>query len=173
MPITTIIPDLFVFLTFLGDIFILLLIINLLVKISAVDDFKNSLRKNSLLLAFIISLMASLGTLFYSEILGYPPCTLCWIQRAFMYPIPIILGAALLKKSLNIKKYAIFLAAIGALIAGYHYLVQIFQLSTVCAIGSETPCNIAYSFELGYITIPMMSLTVFILIIVLLFKMKS
>ncbi|MEK6856568.1 MAG: disulfide bond formation protein B [Nanoarchaeota archaeon] len=170
MPTAIIIPEIFAFLTLLGDIFIVLLIISLLVKISFIEDLKNSLRKNSLLLAFMISLMASLGTLFYSEILGYAPCTLCWIQRAFMYPIPVILGVALLNKNSGVKKHAIFLATIGALIAAYHYVVQMFQLSTICGANSEIPCNVAYAIELGYITIPMMSLTAFALIIILMLK---
>ena len=170
MPITSIIPEILVFLTLIGDIFIGLLIINLAIKSKIIEDIKLSLRKNSLLLAFIISLTATLGSLFYSEILGYTPCKLCWFQRIFMYPLPIIFGIALKNKDLGIKKYTIPLAVIGALIAAYHYSVQVFQFTTNCGANSEVPCNLVYSFELGYITIPMMALTAFILIIILMRK---
>ena len=170
MPITSIIPEILVFLTLIGDIFIGLLIINLAIKSKIIEDIKLSLRKNSLLLAFIISLTATLGSLFYSEILGYTPCKLCWFQRIFMYPLPIIFGIALKNKDLGIKKYTIPLAVIGALIAAYHYSVQVFQFTTNCGANSEVPCNLVYSFELGYITIPMMAVTAFILIIILMRK---
>lgn len=170
MSITSIIPDILVFLTFISSIFIVLTIINFIIKISMIEDLKQSLRKNSLLFAFIISLIATLGSLFYSEILGYTPCKLCWFQRIFMYPLPIIFGIALKNKDFKIKNYAIPLAVIGALIAAYHYSIQVFQFTTTCSTNSEVPCNIVYSFELGYITIPMMALTAFILIIILLYK---
>jgi len=87
-----------------------------------------------------------------------------------MYPLPIIFGMALKNKDFKIKRYTIPLAIIGALIAAYHYSMQIFQFTTTCGANSEVPCNIVYSFELGYITIPMMALTAFILIIILLYK---
>lgn len=170
MPITSIVPGIIVFLTLLSDVFIALVLISFVIKIPLVEDLKLSLRKNHLLLAFIISLTATLGSLFYSEILGYTPCKLCWFQRIFMYPLPIIFGIALKKKDLRIKHYIIPLAVIGALIAAYHYSVQVFQFTTTCGANSEVPCNVVYSFELGYITIPMMALTAFILIIILVYK---
>lgn len=170
MPITKLIPEILVFLTFLSDILIGLIIINFLIKNSIIDDLKTYLRKNSLLFAFIVSLAATLGSLFYSEILGYAPCKLCWFQRIFMYPLPIIFAIALRKKDFRIKNYTIPLAAIGALIAAYHYSMQVFQFTTNCGANSEVPCNLAYSFELGYITIPMMALTAFILIMILMYK---
>ena len=173
MPITTIIPEILVFLTLLSDIFIGLMLVNLAIKLNIIEDLKNSLRKNSLLLAFVVSLAATLGSLFYSEILGYTPCKLCWFQRIFMYPLPIIFAIALKNKDLKIKKYTIALAIIGALIAAYHYLVQVFQFTTSCGTNSEIPCNLVFSFELGYITIPMMALTAFVLIIIFTYKKKS
>src|SRR3989344_4212273 len=162
MPITLIVPEVLVFLTLISDILIVLILINLIIKLGIVEDLKNFLKKNSLLLAFIVSLTATLGSLFYSEILGYTPCKLCWFQRIFMYPLPIIFGMALKNKDFKIKRYTIPLAIIGALIAAYHYSMQIFQFTTACGANSEVPCNIVYSFELGYITIPMMALTAFI-----------
>jgi Disulfide bond formation protein DsbB len=37
-------------------------------------------------LAFCIVVAATGLSLFYSEILGFEPCTLCWVQRIFLYP---------------------------------------------------------------------------------------
>ena len=170
MPITSIVPEVLVFLTLISDIFIGFLGINLIMKLEIVEDLKNFLKRNPLLLALIVSLVATSGSLFYSEILGYTPCKLCWFQRIFMYPLPIIFGVALKNKDFKIKRYAISLAIIGALIAAYHYSIQVFQFTTACGANSEVPCNIVYSFELGYITIPMMALTAFILIIILMHK---
>src|SRR3989338_11087130 len=172
MPITAIIPEVLVFLTLLSDIFIALLIINFLIKIPAVEDLKNYLRKNPLLFALIVSLTAALGSLFYSEILGYVQCKLCWLQRIFMYPLPIIFAIALRKKDLMIRSYTLPLVIIGGLIATYHYSVQVFQFTTSCGADSGVPCNIVYSFELGYITIPMMAITAFILVVLLMYKKK-
>ncbi|OVE74587.1 hypothetical protein BVX95_02020 [archaeon D22] len=124
--------------------------------------------KNSLGFVFIISATATLGSLFFSEILGFLPCKLCWIQRIFMYPIAILSGVALYRKDINVKYYILPLAIIGSLFSIYHYFTQLFPAETgsiFCAIG-EASCQTAYTFAYGYITIPMMALTAFILIIV-------
>ena len=155
-----------------------LIIVDLLISFIARNQkFSNSLiqffGKNALVFAFVVALIATVGSLFYSEIIGFEPCKLCWFQRIFMYPLPIIFGIALKKKDFKIKDYSIPLAVIGALIAAYHYLVQVFQFTTSCGADSEVPCNIVFSFELGYITIPMMALTAFILIIILMSKKST
>lgn len=129
------------------------------------------LQKNSLFFAFAVSLIATLGSLFYSEIAHYEPCKLCWFQRIFMYPLPIILGLAIMR---NYKKeiilYSRFLAAIGGAIALYHYYLQRFgDPSVPCsAVGYSVSCAKVFLLTFGYITIPLMSATAFILILVLL-----
>lgn len=123
--------------------------------------------KFSLHFALIVSLVATLGSLFYSEIAKYDPCKLCWFQRIFMYPQVFLLSLGILKKDKNITDYSILLSVIGGLIAVYHYYLQrggasIFPCS---AVGYSVSCSQNFVMEYGYITIPMMSLTAFLLMI--------
>ncbi|MDP2683761.1 MAG: disulfide oxidoreductase [bacterium] len=122
---------------------------------------------NGLLIAFIFAVFATTGSLLYSEYALYQPCKLCWYQRIFMYPQVIILGIALWKKYISARLYSIIFSVIGSIFALYHYLTQRFPdlISTGCTAG-EVDCSFKYGFDYGYITIPIMSLTAFIFIIV-------
>jgi disulfide bond formation protein DsbB len=132
------------------------------------------LSKNGINLAFVVALLASGTSLWYSEFMGFEPCSLCWIQRIFMYPLVIILGLAVMKKEKNIVDYGIALALIGVLVAVVHnYVYYGGNLGILCdTLGSGTNCAKIYVFEFGYVTIPMMSLTGFVLIISLLTLQK-
>jgi len=156
-------------LTLIGDI----LLVFIMYTILSNRKFKNNfLNKNTLLFAFVIALIATLGSLFYSEIAGYIPCKLCWYQRIFMYPLPILLGIALFKKDNKISSYAIPLSIIGGIISIYHYSTQILNNSAICSAESAT-CASKIFFSHGYITIPIMALTTFALIIFLTYNAKN
>lgn len=122
-----------------------------------------------LFLAFIISMMATLGSLFFSEVMGYPPCILCWYQRICMYPLVLIIGAANLFPAKNSFHFAFPLTLIGWLIAVYHNLLYYKILPE-----SEVPCREGIScttvfFEyLNFITIPSLSFFAFTFIGILL-----
>ena len=77
--------------------------------------------------------MATVSSLFLSEIAGFPPCKLCWYQRIFMYPQVIVLGVGYLLNDLKARLMAIILSGIGAAIAIYHILVQFFPASFRCS----------------------------------------
>jgi disulfide bond formation protein DsbB len=127
------------------------------------------------LLAFILVLAATLGSLVYSEIMGLEPCRYCWYQRIFIYPQVIILGIALYKKEVSsIKKYLYTLSGLGIAFAGYHYLAQKLQsvVTTNCNIYT-VDCSSAYVNVFDYITIPMMSLTILVAVILLLSLKKK
>ncbi|MBC5636640.1 disulfide oxidoreductase [Ornithinibacillus hominis] len=123
-------------------------------------------KENILLGIWGISVIATLGSLFFSEILGYEPCKLCWYQRILMYPLVIIYGTALFKKDLSIALPGLILSGIGMCVSTYHYLIQ--KLPTLEAGGAcgIVPCNFEYVNYLGFITIPFMAGTAFILIFV-------
>lgn len=123
--------------------------------------------QNGFWLAFIVALVSTGISLFYSNIAGFEPCRLCWWQRIFMYPQIVILGLALLKKDYKIVDYALALAMIGAIIALYHNYIYFGGPAILpCeASGLGVSCSKRYVFEFGYITIPMMSLTSFLLMI--------
>lgn len=127
--------------------------------------------KYGIVFAFIIALVATSGSLFYSQIMGFAPCDLCWFQRIFMYPLVVLLGLALIKKDSNITDYALLLASIGFCISLYHNYLYYYNggLNVFCQLaGNSVSCVKRYIFEFGYITIPMMALTAFAAIIVFL-----
>lgn len=137
-------------------------------KYKLVFDFLN---KNSLRLAFLISLIATCGSLFYSLYAKFVPCELCWYQRIFMYSLAVIFGLALIKKDNKIIDYALVLSSIGAIISLYHnYIYFKATTSTFCVLGKS--CIEKYVSEFGYITIPIMSLTAFLSIIILMLVKK-
>lgn len=121
----------------------------------------------SLLLAWIAAIIATLGSLYFSEVMHFIPCTLCWYQRIFMYPLAIILGVAVYRNDKGIYKYALPLSIIGLLIAGYHTLLQripYLQQFEMCSTG--VPCSKDYINWLGFITIPLLALIAFTIITV-------
>src|SRR5690625_6744143 len=85
---------------------------------------KSKTSETILLIIWIQALVATLGSLFYSEVMGFVPCELCWIQRIFMYPLVMIYGVAAFKKDLSIALPGLFLSGIGMFISAYHYLLQ-------------------------------------------------
>ncbi|MDR7318572.1 disulfide oxidoreductase [Brevibacillus nitrificans] len=117
-----------------------------------------------------ISLIATAGSLFFSEVMKYIPCNLCWYQRILMYPLVILLGVASARKDYNMSLYALILSVIGGLISLYHYLIQkvpaLHELGNACGI---VPCNTDYINWFGFITIPFLALIAFTLISVLQF----
>ncbi|MFB6246850.1 MAG: disulfide bond formation protein B [Candidatus Pacearchaeota archaeon] len=129
-------------------------------------QIKNYVKKNSIQLALVVSLVATLGSLFYSNIMGYDPCQLCWFQRIFMYPLPIILAVAWEYRDKGVKKFVIPLAIIGPAISVFHYVQQIIEKSVGCDVGSAVDCSVKYTFDYAFITIPMMALVAFLWVLV-------
>jgi len=122
-----------------------------------------------LFLAWVIALIAVCGSLYFSEILNYEPCKLCWFQRICMYPLIILLGIAGYRNDKKIIPYVLPLSMLGALFSAYHYLEEkIPALAKVlpCTVG--IPCNFDYLNWFGFITIPFMAFTAFVLITILL-----
>ncbi|UAL48411.1 disulfide oxidoreductase [Sutcliffiella horikoshii] len=130
--------------------------------------------ENLLLAAAIIALVASLGSLYFSEVLLYIPCELCWYQRILMYPLVILLGIAAVKKDAGIATYVLPLSIIGGSISIYHYLIQkiafLGENSVSCGV---VPCTGQYINWLGFITIPFLALIGFTSITVILFYVKK
>ena len=116
--------------------------------------------------AWAISLIATSGSLYLSEIMKYEPCILCWYQRIFMYPLVIILAVAIIKKDYKVGTYSLVISIIGMLISIYHYAIQkISTLSNTTACG-RIPCTGDYLNWLGFITIPLLCLIAFLIIII-------
>ena len=75
--------------------------------------------------AWALALVSSLAVLFIGEVLGQAPCTLCWFQRAFMFPLAVILGVAFLAGDGGVWRYGVPLAGVGLAIAAWHTLLYV------------------------------------------------
>ncbi|OIP79936.1 MAG: hypothetical protein AUK21_02390 [Parcubacteria group bacterium CG2_30_48_51] len=124
---------------------------------------------HAVLFSFIIATAATLGSLFYSEIAGYEPCKLCWFERIFMYPQSLVFLVALWKRERVILRYALLLSLIGCGISLYHYLMQIgFAPSLSCeVVGYSASCAQRFVLQFGYVTIPFMAFSAFLLLALL------
>ncbi len=114
--------------------------------------------------AFLFALIAMLSSLFYSSIAGYEPCFLCWWQRIFMYPLVFILAMAWIKKDHKVINYVLMLGLIGVVISLYHNYI-LFGGSELISCGTGASCARRYVFEYGYISIPTMCLTSYLLVL--------
>lgn len=119
-------------------------------------------------LAWTQALVATSGSLFLSEVLGYPPCILCWYQRIAMYPLVIVLAVGILRRDRNIHLYVLPLSVIGLAIALYHNLLYVGiipEAASVCRAGIS--CTTRFFEWFGFVTIPFLSMTAFTVITIL------
>ncbi|SOC16702.1 disulfide bond formation protein DsbB [Ureibacillus xyleni] len=121
--------------------------------------------ENSLLFIWLISLVATLGSLYFSEVRGYEPCELCWYQRILMYPIFLMTTVAYIQKNARIAVTTAVFSCIGGSISLYHYGIQKLDfLRDNAPVCGRVPCSGQYINYLGFITIPFLALVAFILI---------
>ncbi len=120
--------------------------------------------------AWMIALVSTLGALFIGEVMGQTPCVLCWYQRVFMFPLSVMLAIACYRSDTSIWRYALPLAAAGWLIAAYHVLVYFGVIPEAMAPCSSTgpSCASTEMTIFGGMPIPLLSLSAFTLIAVLL-----
>ncbi|PHO19488.1 disulfide bond formation protein B [Malaciobacter molluscorum LMG 25693] len=125
-------------------------------------------------LSFLISLIATFGSLFFSEVMQFIPCTMCWYQRIFMYPLVIIFLMGLLYPDEKTFKYSIVLVIIGWFFSVYHNLLM-FKIipEDIVPCVQGVPCSTEYINWFGFITIPFLSFVSFSLILILLFLGKK
>jgi disulfide bond formation protein DsbB len=122
----------------------------------------------ALWLAWAVALVATLGSLYYSEVAHFIPCTLCWYQRIAMYPLAIVLGIAALRQDGGIWRYAVPVAVVGLAISIYHAFIEWFPNLDAGFCSADVPCSAAYVTEFGFVGIPFMAACGFAIIIVLL-----
>ncbi|MBB6454687.1 disulfide bond formation protein DsbB [Salirhabdus euzebyi] len=133
--------------------------------------------ENILFAMWVFAFVATLGSLFYSEVMQFVPCKLCWIQRILMYPLVIIFGVAYVKKDVNIALPGFILSLIGAPLSFYHYSLQKFIGVSSDGLCGQVPCTIQYINYFGFITIPFLAFVAFtsimVMYIVILRKQKK
>jgi disulfide bond formation protein DsbB len=118
-------------------------------------------------LAWFVALLATTGSLYFSEVAGFEPCTLCWYQRIAMYPLVIILAIAAARRERAGAVYAAALAGIGAIVSTYHVLLEWFPSLDSGACSATTPCTLVWFRVFGFISLPTLALTAFALILTL------
>ena len=126
--------------------------------------------KNSIAFGFLITLSAFVGSLVYSNYIGFIPCELCWWQRIFLYPQVVLFLVALYKHDEGVFKYVVPLSFLALLISLYHTYIQLGGTTSVlpCTVTGAV-CAKVYVLQFGYITIPTMAVTVALYVILLAF----
>jgi disulfide bond formation protein DsbB len=126
------------------------------------------LGNNAVWLAWVVALVATVGSLMYSELFHYVPCRLCWFQRIAMYPLAIVLLVGAVRREVAVKYYAIPIALIGLVISVYHNVLQFYPSLEGTSCDPLVPCS-ARSIEMfGFMDLPFMAGAGFIVIAVLL-----
>jgi disulfide bond formation protein DsbB len=146
----------------------LLLVVGLawLVGLRALSDVVRGLVEGyELWLVFLVSSVATGGSLFFSEIAGFIPCELCWYQRICMYPLTIVTLLAALANDRHVARYLLPLPLVGAGVSTYHLLVEngVVHQAKACLLSAPGGCATKWINEFGYMTIPTLALTAFVL----------
>jgi len=169
MPSPSTIIQLLSLATLIGNIFIVLAILAVCVRFLLKKPclLTAFIGRHGLLLLFLVALMATVGSLYFSEIAHFTPCKECWFQRVFMYvQVPLLL-VALIRKDRGIAPYILTLCVIGVLfsIKQYYGQVQAILIPALSgACGDPTvDCSATQIFKFGYITIPVMAGTAFLI----------
>lgn len=151
----------------------------LVVLMLFVPNRNNVLRKFFKDYAFYFGFLIALGaialSLFYSNIIGFPVCELCYLQRIFIYPQFILFGMELYKRDRTIIDFSMVFALLGIITSIYHIYIEHGGTSGLpCAAPSATEisCATRYVFEFSYVTIPVMALTASLLILLLMVNYK-
>ncbi|MET0579521.1 MAG: disulfide bond formation protein B, partial [Ilumatobacteraceae bacterium] len=128
--------------------------------VAAVDDA-------ALWIAFLVAATATAGSLYFSEVADFTPCRLCWFQRIAMYPLSVVLLVAAIRRDRDVRWYVGPLAAIGALVSTYHYLIEWKPSLEGGACGVGPSCADIWFRELGFVTLAFMALCGFVTILAL------
>jgi len=118
-----------------------------------------SLERYGLYAAFFVALASTIGSLFFSEVLKFPPCILCWYQRITMYPLVAILGVGIYTRDRHVYRYVLPLSIVGLIIAFYHNLLYyniLPEAAAPCTLGIS--CTTKFVEWFGFVTIPFLSL---------------
>lgn len=125
-------------------------------------------------LIFLVSLIATLGSLYFSEIRLYLPCEMCWYQRIIMYPMVVISLIGVIKEDVNARIYLRVFSGAGVLVSAYHYSMQkISFVADSLPACTGVDCTVQYINWSGFITIPFLAFIAFVLIFILSFLIKK
>jgi disulfide bond formation protein DsbB len=119
-------------------------------------------------IALLAAMIATCGSLFFSEVLGWLPCQLCWYQRILMYPLTVILTVGILRRERGLHWYVLPLSLGGMAVSTYHYL-EVMKLIPPSDCSGAVPCSVDYltsilTGPLGFVKIPFLALVAFTII---------
>ncbi len=123
--------------------------------------------RHGVLLAGVLAVVSLFMSLWYSKVVGLPVCELCWYARTMMYPLAFLLPIAAYYRDQSVARYVVPLASLGAAITLLHHLYQVGAVSITSCDISGISCATRYVYEFGFVTMPLMGLTVFLAIILL------
>ncbi len=131
------------------------------------DGVRNLLWGYELWGAFVVAAIATGGSLFFSEVRHFPPCEFCWFQRVLMYPLSILALLLAVRSDNRAARYLVPLPVVGAGTSIYHLLIEnhVIKEPTQCQVSAPGGCGVKWINEFGYITIPTLALTGFLLLI--------
>lgn len=140
-------------------------------KVQKFQRFNSLLDRNYREIGLSFATIATLGSLYLSNIMGWSPCRLCWFQRIFMYPIVVLFIISLILDRREVSDYTLPLSILGFGTAIYHYLVQF--LAQVQASGcsiTQVSCEAKYTIYYGHISVPLMAASAFAAIAILSYR---
>tara|TARA_B100001287_G_C22504956_1_gene445462 strand:+ start:246 stop:776 length:531 start_codon:yes stop_codon:yes gene_type:complete len=159
----------FAYCTLLGHIVLALSVVLFFVNKSLREKITALVRTFGYTFAFLLSLVAMVGSLYFEFVVGWEPCVLCWYQRIAIYPLVAVFAIGILNEDDKASVYAWPLVIIGIGIAMYQYYLQIASLffpadSFFCTTFGSVDCADIYLREFGYITFPMFAITALVFI---------
>jgi disulfide bond formation protein DsbB len=107
-----------------------------------------------------ITITSTLGSLYFSEVAHFVPCTLCWYQRVAMYPLAILTTMAAVRKD-DLSVYVRVLASVGVVISAYHWLLERFPTIDAGVCSTAVPCDLVWFEKFGFVTLPFMAFAAF------------
>jgi disulfide bond formation protein DsbB len=136
--------------------------------LDAYATLARAIQSRAVVAAWVVAALATVGSLYFSEVARFEPCTLCWYQRIAMYPLVVILGVAMVGRGGRRPTGVIALAAVGAAISAYHVALEWIPGLDTGACSAAVPCTLVWFRALGIFSLPTLALTAFLLIITLL-----
>lgn len=136
-----------------------------LVAPRALQSIRDAIAGTGLTLGAGVALIATAGSLWFSEGAHFPPCELCWYQRIAMYPLAVILPLAAWRGDRGARTYALALAGLGLAVSAWHNLVETVPSLSGDSCDPTNPCTIRWVEAFGFWTIPRMAFVAFSLII--------